>query len=60
MGVTDWVRRALAELGADASVKQISDYILVRDTTVPRNQIPLAVRKLKQRTVVPEKEPPIS
>jgi hypothetical protein len=49
MGVTDWVRRALAELGPDASVKQIGDYILARDSSVPRRYISLAVRKLKKK-----------
>jgi hypothetical protein len=55
VGVTDWVRRAMAELGLEATVKQISDYILLRHPTVLRNQIRLARRKLRQRGAPPEK-----
>jgi hypothetical protein len=49
MGVTDWVRRALADLGPDASVKQIGDYIVARDPSVPRSYVSLAVRNVKKK-----------
>lgn len=45
-GVTVWVRRALAELGPDATVKEIAAFILGQDSTIPRAHIPLALRKL--------------
>lgn len=49
MGVTELVRRALADLGPDASLKEIGDYILARDPTVPRSYISLALRNLKKK-----------
>lgn len=58
MGVTDWVRKALAELGPDASLKQVGDYILERDATVPRSHISLALRNLKKRGTSFEREKP--
>ena len=48
-GVTEWVRRAFAELGPDATVKQVTDYIIAQDPTVPKGYISLTMRKLKQR-----------
>jgi len=47
-GVTDWVRRALAELGPDATTKEVTDYILGKDPTVPKGYISLAMRNLKK------------
>lgn len=58
MGTTDWVRKALAELGPDASLKQVADYIVARDTTVPRSYISLALRKLKKKGPFLESEKP--
>ena len=48
-GATDWVRRALAEMGPDATVKEVTDFIVAKDQTVPRGDIPLALRKLRKR-----------
>jgi hypothetical protein len=47
-GTTMWVRQAFAELGHDASLQQITEFILTRDPTVPGNSISLAVRKLRR------------
>jgi hypothetical protein len=58
MGVTDWVRKALAELGPDASLKQVGDYILSRDATVPQSHISLALRNLKKKPRSSEKTKP--
>jgi hypothetical protein len=55
MGVTDWVRQALAELGPDASVKQVGDYIVSKDPSVPRSYISLALRNLKKKGPLAEK-----
>ena len=49
MGVTDLVRQALAELGPDASLRQVGDYVLAKDPTVPRSYISLALRNLKKK-----------
>ena len=46
-GVTHWVRQALAELGPDASAKQVTDYILAINPSIPRSHISLAMRNLK-------------
>lgn len=54
-GVTDWVRRALAELGSDATVKEVTDYILGKDSTVPKGHISLAMRNLKLRGLAVDK-----
>ena len=48
-GVTDWVRRALAELGSDASVKAVTEYVLGKDASVPKGYISLAMRNLNRR-----------
>jgi len=45
--VTEWVRRALTELGQDASLKAVTSYIQERDPSVPRSYISLALRKLR-------------
>jgi hypothetical protein len=44
--VTQWVRQALAHLGPNATPKQVTDYILSQEPTVPRGYISLAMRKL--------------
>lgn len=48
-GVTDWVQRALAELGPDATVKALTEYVLEKDPSVPQRYISLAMRNLKRR-----------
>ena len=58
MGVTDLVRKALAELGPEATLKEIGDYILARDATVPRSYISLALRNLKKKSPSSEGEQP--
>jgi hypothetical protein len=37
----------LAELGPDATAKEVTDYILGKDPSVPRSYISLAMRNLK-------------
>ena len=46
-GVTEWVRRALTELGQDATLEAVTSYIQERDPRVPRSYISLALRKLR-------------
>ena len=48
-GVTEWVRRAFAELGPDATTKKVTNFLLANAPTVPTSKIPLDIRKLKQR-----------
>jgi hypothetical protein len=48
-GVTDLVRQALAELGPDAILRQVTDYVHFKDATVPRNYASLAMRNLRTR-----------
>ncbi len=48
-GVTDWVRRALNELGPNATIREVSDFILRQAPTVPKSYISLAMRNLKKR-----------
>ena len=50
-GATNWVRRALAELGQDAPDQEVKAYIQSKDTTVPENYISLALRKLRGRVI---------
>jgi hypothetical protein len=47
MGVTVWVRRALAELGPEAPDQKVRAYISLRDPTVPLGDVSLALRKLR-------------
>jgi hypothetical protein len=47
MGVTAWVRRALAELGPEAPDQEIREYTSERDPTVPLGHVSLALRKLR-------------
>ncbi len=61
--VTHWVRRALTALGPDATVKQVTDYILGQDPSIPRSYISLAMRNLKlaaARKQSRTKQPPIN
>ena len=50
-GATAWVRRALGELGADATDGAVKAYIRKKESTVPESQIGLALRKLRRRVV---------
>jgi hypothetical protein len=54
MGVTEWVRRALAELGTEASDAEVKAYIRGNAPTVPESQVSLALRKVRGK-VVPAK-----
>lgn len=58
-GVTDWVRRALTELGAEAPDAEVKSYIRGKAPTVPESQVALALRKLRGK-VIParSKQPP--
>jgi hypothetical protein len=47
MGVTTWVRRALAELGPEAPDQEVRAYIHKNDPTVPLGHVALALRKLR-------------
>jgi hypothetical protein len=55
---TDWVRRALAELGPDATVREVTDFILRQDPTVPKSYISLTMRNLKKRGLAADKKKP--
>jgi hypothetical protein len=57
-GATDWVRRALAELGPDAPDAEIRAYIREKDPTVPGNYISLALRKLRGKVIPVEGNQP--
>ena len=57
-GVTDLVRRALAELGQNATMREITDFILRQDPTVPKSYIALAMRHLKKRELSAGKTKP--
>lgn len=54
--VTHWVRQALTELGSDATVKQVTDYVLRKDASVPKGYISLAMRNLKRRGLSVERK----
>jgi hypothetical protein len=47
MGVTAWVRRALAELGPEAPDQEVRAFIRDRDPMVPLGHVSLALRKLR-------------
>jgi len=55
-GVTEWVRRALAELGPDAPDAEVKAYIRANNLSLPERQIGLALRKLRGRAV-PARKP---
>jgi hypothetical protein len=46
-GVTGLVRQALAELGPGATVKEVTDYVLGKDSRVPKGHVSLAMRNLR-------------
>jgi len=50
-GPTDWVRRALAELGADAPDTDVKAFIRGKDPSIPEGYISLALRKLRGKAV---------
>ena len=47
--ITEWVRRALAELGPDALDKEVKAYIRGKDPSVPEGQVSLSLRKLREK-----------
>jgi hypothetical protein len=57
-GVTDWVRRALAELGPDAPDAEVKAYIRENAPDVPETQVSLALRKLRGEVVPSRKKHP--
>ena len=46
-GTANWVRLALAELGADAPDQAIKDYIRSRDPAVPDGHVAVALRRIR-------------
>lgn len=50
-GATDWVRRALAELGPDASDAEVKRFIREKDASVPSGHVGLALRKIRGNLV---------
>jgi len=48
-GVTDMVRRALEQLGPEATLREVTDLVMREDATVRKNYISLALRKLRIR-----------
>ena len=50
-GATDWVRRALAELGPDAPDTEVKAYIRAQEPTVPERYVSLALRKIRGKVV---------
>jgi hypothetical protein len=54
--VTRLVRRALAELGPDATLREVTDYIHARDATVARSCISLAMRNVRSRHLGSERK----
>ena len=48
---TDWVRRALAELGPDAPDTEVKAYIRGKAPSMPESYISLALRKLRGKAV---------
>ena len=50
-GATDWVRRALDELGPDAPDAGVKAYVRARAPGVPESYISLALRKMRGKVV---------
>jgi hypothetical protein len=48
---TKWVRRALAELGSNASDQEVKNYIREKDHCVPEGHVSLALRKLRRKPI---------
>lgn len=48
---TEWVRRALVELGSEAPDQAVKSYIRERDPNVPEGQVALALRKLRGQVI---------
>jgi hypothetical protein len=46
---TEWVKRALTELGSGATDQAVKRYIREKDPSVPEGQISLALRKLRRK-----------
>jgi hypothetical protein len=58
MGVTAWVRRALAELGPETPDQEVRAYIREKDPTVPLGQVSLALRKVRGHVRPPLRKKP--
>ncbi len=56
-GATDWVRKALAQLGSDAPDTEVKAYIRENAPTVPEGHVSLALRKLRGKVVPARKRP---
>lgn len=52
---TEWVRRALAELGPDVPDQKVKAFIRGKDPTVPEGHISLALRKLRRKAISTER-----
>jgi hypothetical protein len=52
---TDWVRRALAELGSHAPDQAVKNYIREKDPSVPEGHVSLALRKLREKVILTER-----
>jgi hypothetical protein len=48
---TKWVRRALAELGSNASDQEVKNYIREEDPSIPEGHVSLALRKLRGKVI---------
>jgi hypothetical protein len=57
-GVTDWVRRALAESGPEVSDQQVKAYVREKDTSVQQDHVSLALRKLRGNVRPAKKKKP--
>jgi hypothetical protein len=57
---TEWVRRALAELGSDAPDQEIKAFIREKAPGVPSGHVSLALRKLRGKVVPARKKQPPS
>jgi hypothetical protein len=53
---TEWVRKALAELGPDASDQEVKAFIRGQDSSVPEGHVALALRKPRGKVIPPGKQ----
>jgi hypothetical protein len=51
MSVTNWVQAALAVLGPDATVREVTDYILRDNPTLPPSYVALALYNLRMKSI---------
>jgi hypothetical protein len=57
-GTTDWVKRALSELGSDAPDVEVKAYIRANAPEVPESYVSLALRKLRGSVIPARKQNP--